>query len=276
MRYCTKYWAEREIIFGNELPDLRLISDKQVSAYIKETDFPWFPPTEDPGDSEPDNQSITSSNGVPPMASPVHSEESYIANLSINDSIASETSNNPGYALFEEDLDEDHESNPDEIILPPSDNEADTQLDNFLISPNDNPLPLLPNRAHLDPASNWLQSSSGSEADPDHDQFLLNADDMYSDDAFSSYSSSNNDGNEGNNLDDFEINDIYIDDNIEPTQDNTSNENVNYDLHNDSELNHYLLAPDGVYLENQSFTSSDDDMLHDLDPEPSPGPVDPG
>ena len=99
---------------------------------------------------------------------------------------------------------------------------------------------------------------------------------MYSDDAFSSYSSSNNDGNEGNNLDDFEINDIYIDDNIEPTQDNTSNENANYDLHNDSELNHYLLAPDGVYLENQSFTSSDDDMLHDLDPEPSPGPVDPG
>ena len=47
MRFCTKYWAEREIIFGNELPDLRLITDNQLSRYIQETDFPWFPPKED-------------------------------------------------------------------------------------------------------------------------------------------------------------------------------------------------------------------------------------
>ena len=170
----------------------------------------------------------------------------------------------------------DHESNPDEFSLPPSDNEIDTQLDNFLISPNDNPLTLIPNMAHLDPTPNWLQSSSGSETDPDHDQFLLNADDMHSNDAWSSYSGNNNDNNEGNNLDDFEINDTYIDDDLEPTQDNTSDGNVNFDLHNNSDLNHYLLGPDGIYLENQELTSSDDEMLQDLDPEPSLGPVDPG
>ena len=69
---------------------------------------------------------------------------------------------------------------------------------------------------------------------------------------------------------------VYIDDHLEPTQDSTSDGNVNFDLHNNSDLNHYLLGPDGIYLENQELTSSDDEMLQDLDPEPSPGPVDPG
>ena len=54
MRFCTKYWAEREIIFGNELPDLRQITDKQLTRYIQETDFPWFPPKE--GEDGDNNQ----------------------------------------------------------------------------------------------------------------------------------------------------------------------------------------------------------------------------
>ena len=158
------------------------------------TPFWWVEPTEgDPGDSDPDNQSVDSLDGVPPMASPVPSEESYLANLSNNESVASETSNNPGYDLFELDSNEDHESIPDKFNLLTYDNEIDPELDHFLISPNENPLSLVPNRAQLDPTSNWLQSSSGSDTDPDHDQFLLNADDLYSDDAWSSYSSNNND-----------------------------------------------------------------------------------
>ena len=37
-----------------------------------------------------------------------------------------------------------------------------------------------------------------------------------------------------------------------------------------------MIGPDGIYLENQELSSSDDDMIQELDPEPSPGPVDPG
>ena len=94
--------------------------------------------------------------------------------------------------------------------LSPSDSEDGNELDNYLISPNDNPLPLLPNRGQLDPASNWLQSSSESNTDLDQDQFLLNADDMYSDADFSSCSDPDVQGNDS--LDDFEITDHYVDD----------------------------------------------------------------
>ena len=64
---------------------------------------------------------------------------------------------------------------------------------------------------------------------------------------------------------------IYIDDNLEPVYNN--------DSYHDSDLDHYLLAPDGEYLEDISeleLSDSDNALEHDLDPEPSPGPVDPG
>ena len=73
---------------------------------------------------------------------------------------------------------------PDEDPLPKEDPEEDPNipiLDNVI-------LPIIPNRGQLDPESNWLQSSSDGDSDPDHDQFLLNADDMYSEDAWSSCS----------------------------------------------------------------------------------------
>ena len=84
-------------------------------------------------------------------------------------------------------------------------------------------------------------------------------------------------------LDDFEINDIYIDDemdaheianvNIESVQD-TGNTSV--EQHNDPDLYHYLVAPDGVYLKKQENSDNESDLFQALDPEPSPGPVDPG
>ena len=36
------------------------------------------------------------------------------------------------------------------------------------------------------------------------------------------------------------------------------------------------LGPDGIYLEDQGISDSENDMIQALDPEPSPGPVDPG
>ena len=44
----------------------------------------------------------------------------------------------------------------------------------------------------------------------------------------------------------------------------------------DSDLEHYLVGPDGVYLEDQGISDSDNDLGEELDPKPSPGPVDPG
>ena len=38
----------------------------------------------------------------------------------------------------------------------------------------------------------------------------------------------------------------------------------------------YLVGPDGIYLENQGLSDSDNDMIQELDPEHLPGPVDPG
>ena len=51
----------------------------------------------------------------------------------------------------------------------------------------------------------------------------------------------------------------------------------------ESDLDHYLVGPDGIYL-NQSpninteseMSDNDNDLVPGLDPEPSPGPVDPG
>ena len=47
---------------------------------------------------------------------------------------------------------------------------------------------------------------------------------------------------------------------------------------NDSDLENYLLGPDGVYLDNQGWSdsNSDNDLDSDLDPELPSGPGDPG
>jgi len=111
---------------------------------------------------------------------------------------------------------------------------------------------LLPNRGSLDPASNWLQSSSENDSDLDHDQFLLNANDQYSDDAWSPYSGNEPSNNSTANVEDFETNDQYIDD----------------------ELEHYFLDPQGLNLMDPFGLPNDG--IDEEDPEPSPGPVDPG
>ena len=81
----------------------------------------------------------------------------------------------------------------------------------------------------------------------------------------------------------LKINDMYIEDDLHSLHgDNSSleplqiNENVNFDPNNDTDLNPYLVSPDGIYLQNQGQSDSDNDMIQGLDPEPSLGPVDPG
>ena len=61
----------------------------------------------------------------------------------------------------------------------------------------------------------------------------------------------------------------------EPNQDfELSPVRANFDPEHDSDLDHYLLGPDGIYLDEISETSFD--SIAELDPEPSLGPVDPG
>ena len=171
------------------------------------------------------------------------------------------------------------------------------EIVNFLCNVNNN------NRGQLNPNSEWLQSDSESEADIDEEQFLLNANDMANDDGSSTSSES------VDNLDDFVIQDEYLDDDLEPDllnpvparseSDNDSTNSFpdsdldpdNYLLdpeglnlinpvedNNDSELENYLLGPEGVYLDNQGWSesNSDNDLDFDLDPELPSGPVDPG
>jgi len=77
---------------------------------------------------------------------------------------------------------------------------------------------------------------------------------MYSDADFSSCSDPDAQGNDS--LDDFEITDHYVDD--EP-------------------LDHFLLDPQGLNLIDPfAALPNDNDTVHDGDPEPSPGPFDPG
>ena len=66
-----------------------------------------------------------------------------------------------------------------------------------------------------------------------------------------------------------------------PDMEQPSPPNYNFDPDTDSDLDHYLVGPDGVYLNEVSeldtgMSDSDDDLVLGLDPEPSPGPVDPG
>ena len=76
---------------------------------------------------------------------------------------------------------------------------------------------------------------------------------MYSDDAFSDIDTSENNATING---DFEINDQYIDDNI------------------DEDLEHYFLDPEGLNLMDPFGLPNDG--IDEEDPEPSPGPVDPG
>ena len=270
-RECPKFWSQREIIFGNERPDLRLITDKQLSTFIKETeeDFPWFPPTNTNEDIEndPDQESIASYDGIRPW------EQLATPERELPSPVTSDV-NNPGFDLFDSDSDDDSDSNPEDIVLPSSDTEEDPVEDPDI--PNVI-LPIVPNRGQLNPESNWLQSSSDNDTDPDHDQFLLNADDLYSDDAWSSCSDAM-----GNDLgqNEFDINDDYIDDDLldnntnvrllEPTQDPE-------ETHSPVELDQYLLDPEGLNLIDPfTMNHSDNADAHVGDPEPNQGPFDPG
>ena len=89
---------------------------------------------------------------------------------------------------------------------------------------------------------------------------------------------------------DFSINNEYIDDDLEPVSEPEQNiehihnlNDVNFDPEYDSDLDHYLVGPDGIYLDQSSNRDTDsemsnyeNDLVPGLDPEPSPGPVDPG
>ena len=261
-RECEKFFIPRQIIFGNDKPDLRLITDNQLSTFISETDYKWFPPVNVDEEVE----------GVQDVAS-VHSDDLADQNELPNDDA-------PGFALFDSDSE-------------PETGNVSVATNNI----NRN------NRGQLNPNSEWLQSDSESEADIDEEQFLLNANDMANDDGSSTSSES------VDNLDDFVIQDEYLDDDLEPdilnpvpSRSDSDNDSTNpsYDSeldpdnylldpeglnlintvedNNDSDLENYLLGPDGVYLENQGWSesNSDNDLDPDLDPEPPSGPVDPG
>merc|ERR1712115_247557 len=215
-------------------------------------------------------QSIASYDGVPPWEDPVPEQEQFSYDTE------SETSNNPGFDLFESDSNDDRLSIPDGIILPSSDSEVDSNVNHPPITLN-NPILTLPNRGHLDPTSNWLQSSSGSDSDPDHDQFLLNANDMYSDEAWSSCSDAvgNDIGQDG-----FDINDGYIDDDFSANNTNLRLQEPSQgpeEQYSSSELDNYFLDPNGLNLIDPFVVPQTlDNDAHDGDPEPSPGPFDPG
>ena len=92
------------------------------------------------------------------------------------------------------------------------------------------------------------------------------------------------------NHSDFSINDEYIDDDLEPVSEPEHNiepiqnhNEINFDPEYDSDLDHYLVGPDGIYLDQSpnidtgsEMSDNDNDLVPGLDPEPFPGPVDPG
>ena len=65
---------------------------------------------------------------------------------------------------------------------------------------------------------------------------------------------------------------MYIDDDIGPS--NVSNIGSK-PSQEDSDQGHYLVGPDGVYLEGRGMLDLVNDSVQELDPEPSPSPVDP-
>merc|ERR1712115_291679 len=254
-------------------PDLRLITDKQLSTFIKETedDFPWFPSTKsnEEIENDPDQESVASYDGIRPWESLATPERELLSPAPLDDS-------NPGFNLFESDSDDENGTWADNIVLPPSDNEQDPIEDQTPSIHNIVIQPLAPNRGHLDPTSNWLQSSSENESDPDYDQFLLNTNDTYSDDAWSSCSEIRDNGL---SQDGFDINDSYIDDDLLANNANIRLAESSQEVHSPSELDNYFLDPEGLnlidpFIVNQP--STDEDMINDGDPEPDRGPFDPG
>jgi len=265
-RECEKFFIPRQIIFGNDKPDLRLITDAQLSTFIEETDFPWFPVEE--------GNDIVDVGERESVASEITNNSSIIINQNDNQN----DSDTPGYDLFDSDIDS---------INDPEWGPSDQSIQSTPDTPN-SPL----NIGNLDPNSEWLQSSSDTDSDIDESQFLLNADDMLDDSEYGSTSSDNS------SLNDFIINDEYIDDEIIHNNDsdtdseienflvdpeglnliNPFHQNSETDAINDydSELDHYLLDPEGLNLGNQDNSDTDNELVIGLDPEPSPGPVDPG
>merc|ERR1712062_843127 len=204
----------------------------------------------------------------------IHSEPPQSPNMSISEAEPSpginSPNNNPGFDLFDSDTENEpslgsESSNYDE--------------DHYLLSPNAVP--------DLSP----YQGDSESEHNPDMDQFLLNAEDILSEDTDSDlYSEADTESEiDSPKHSDFIINDEYIDDDInlvsEPEQDTEPIQNLNnfnFDPAYDSDLDHYLVGPDGIYLDQSpnidtesEMSYNDNDLVLGLDPEPSPGPVDP-
>ena len=218
-------------------------------------DFPWFPPEEGEAEEE-DHRSV---NSEAPLSPNVTISE---AELSMDND---NQDDNPGYDLFDTDSEDEHSSTADNLSY-------DEDLDHYLLSPNAIPDPD-PYQGHED------SDSSDSIINHDEAQFLLNAEDLYSEIETESETDSTN-----SSLDDFEIADEYIDDEPIPVPDQDlepNPNNINFDPDHDSDLDHYLVGPDGVYLEQASDTDTDmsfygNDPVPALDPEPSPGPVDPG
>merc|ERR1712242_579689 len=237
------------------------LTDKQISDFIEETskeDFPWFPPEE--GEAIEEDQ--RSYNSEPPQ-SPNMSISEAEPSPGINSPI-----NNPGFDLFDSDT-EDEPSSGSET--------SNYDEEHYLLSPNAVP--------DLSP----YQSDIESDHNSDMDQFLLNAEDILSEDTDSDlYSEADTETELDHN--DFSINDEYIDDDLEPVSEHEqeiepiqNHNEINFDPEYDSDLDHYLVGPDGIYLDQSSNIDSDSEMsnhANDLvpvpDPEPSPGPVDPG
>ena len=114
---------------------------------------------------------------------------------------------------------------------------------------------------------------------------------MIDDSEYDSYSAGSSD------LNDFITNDEYIDDELIPNYESDrdseidnflvdpeglnlinpfNNSNVNSNSDYDSDLDHYLLDPEGLNLIDHDNNNAANELVNGLDPEPSPGPVDPG
>merc|ERR1712242_338838 len=208
--------------------------------------------------------------------------------------ISSVDSNQPGLALFNPDSKSENEGSQNT-------NNDQYDLDHYLISPDAIPDP----DPYLDSYDSDSQKTDSTNSldipssqdnfliSPDeiaqphpmfgalnYDNFLLGPDDIAS--GIETNISDNYSDEESSNevLNEFEFNDMYIDDDINSFQvdPNHSPElspvRANFDPENDSDLDHYLLGPDGIYLDQISESSFD--SIPELDPESPLGPVDPG
>merc|ERR1711876_53077 len=278
--------------------------------------FPWFPPNDGEPVEEGDNISIMSevmSNNnsdysvtdseasEEPSSGSVHSNQKGIINPNLDQylddlEISSVDSNQPGFALFDSDSESESEDSHSSLS-----NQND--LDHYLISPDAIPDPdpyydtfdsysqetdsIVSSTINIPSVQENFLISPEEIALPhpmfgalNYDNFLLGPDDIASG-TENNVSDDDADEESSNEIsEEFEFNDMYIDDDIysfrfEPNQDpEPSPFRANFDPENDSDLDHYLLGPDGVYLDETSEISFD--SVPDLDPEPSPGPVNPG